>query len=331
MTAVVKHYLLFILSLLCSVRIISTMLEMMAASITADKARMTSQILTVAANSAPWWSFLSRLWGSLTVVQWAAVVAAAVLTLGAIFEYWVKIKLLTVLALKYLLGKSTPFDRCIFRKLFMHSLGPILVVAGIAGEVIFEGRAFILEDRQEEQAQKIVGSLQDKVAMLSSRADALKTRLDAASTRLGTLEQDTTSAKDELSRLRESIKPRHLTKDQKEKIRKALIESGYQPTGPIPISVYLGAEDGTIFAQDIKDAIESAPGWHAPVSLSGLGGDEQGMAILVAVPPSPQFVPLWVGILQRAFHAAGRDIDVEVSPNVKPHEAIVAIAPKKHE
>jgi hypothetical protein len=68
----------------------------------AGKAKMIIQILTVAANSAPSWSFLSRLWGSLTVVQWAAVVAAAVLTLGAVIEYWAKIKLLTLLGVRYL-------------------------------------------------------------------------------------------------------------------------------------------------------------------------------------------------------------------------------------
>ena len=110
---------------------------------------MMSQILTVAASSAPSWSFLSRLWGSLTVIQWAAVVAAAILTLGAVFEYWLKIKLLILLGVKYLIGRSTSFDRCVFRKTFIHSIGPILVVLGIAGEVVFEGRAFILEDRQE--------------------------------------------------------------------------------------------------------------------------------------------------------------------------------------
>lgn len=162
-----------------------------------------SQILTVTASLAPSWSFLSRLWGSLTVVQWAAVVATAILTFGAVLEYWAKIKLLTVLLLKYLLGRSTPFDRCVFRKVFVHSLGPILVVVGIAGEVVFEGRAFILEDRQEEQNWKIVGSLSDKAEAADAkaqsaidnsyladiRADALNLRLDAASSQLGQLEK----------------------------------------------------------------------------------------------------------------------------------------------
>lgn len=149
-----------------------------------------SQILTVAASSAPSWSFLSRWWGSLTVIQWAAVVAAAVLTLGAVIEYWAKIKLLTLLGLKYLLGRSNSFERCVFRKAFIHSIGPILVVLGIAGEVVFEGRAFILEDEQEEQARQIVGSLQHQAEIVSGEEDALKKRLDTASTQMSGLEKE---------------------------------------------------------------------------------------------------------------------------------------------
>jgi hypothetical protein len=185
------------------------MAEIMAASITAGKARMMSQILTVAASSAPSWSFLSRFWGSLTVIQWAAIVATGILTIGAINEYWVKIKLLTLLGVRYLLGKSTPFDRCIFRKVFIHSIDPILVVLGIAGEVVFEGRAFILEDSQEQQARNTVGSLKDQAAevKLKLRADekqaaALKKQLDLASTQIGTLSKETADANNSASQLR---------------------------------------------------------------------------------------------------------------------------------
>lgn len=160
---------------------------MMAASITAGKAKTMSQILIVAASSAPSWSLLSRLWGSLTIVQWAAVVAAAILTIGAVIEYWAKIKLLTLLAAKYLLGRSTSFDRCVFWRIFIHSIGPILVVLGIAGEVVFEGRAFILEDRQEEQNRKIVDSLSNKAATASTKADAASDKSDAVSNKTDAL------------------------------------------------------------------------------------------------------------------------------------------------
>jgi hypothetical protein len=115
---------------------------------------------------------LIRFWNNLTALQAAAVISALILTIGAIVEYWDKLKLLASLLMKWVLRKSTPFDRCVFRKLLLHSIGPILVVPGIAGEVIFEGRTFVVEDRQEEQARKIVGSLSDKAGQAETKAQS---------------------------------------------------------------------------------------------------------------------------------------------------------------
>jgi len=155
-----------------------------------------SQILTAAATWAPWWSFPS-LWNSLRALQWAAAISALVLTIGAVIEYWDKLKLLTLLICKWLWRKSTAFDRCVFNKLVFHSIGPILVVIGIAGDFIFEGRAFILEDRQEEQAQKIVGTLQDKADAVSREADELTTRLDGVKTEVGSVKMSAGQAQSE--------------------------------------------------------------------------------------------------------------------------------------
>jgi hypothetical protein len=130
-----------------------------------------------------------RFWNNLTALQAAAVISALVLTIGAIVEYWDKLKLLASLLLKWILRKSTPFDRCVFKKLLLHSIGPILVVLGIAGEVIFEGRTFVVEDRQEEQARKIVGSLSDKAGQAEMKAQSAldesslaETKADVAAT-----------------------------------------------------------------------------------------------------------------------------------------------------
>jgi hypothetical protein len=112
----------------------------------------------------------SRFWNNLTALQAAAVISALVLTVGAIVEYWYKLKLLAFLLLKWILRKSTPFDRCVFKRLLFHSIGPILVVLGIAGEVVFEGRTFVVEDRQEEQARKIVGPLKEQAERADEKA-----------------------------------------------------------------------------------------------------------------------------------------------------------------
>lgn len=131
-----------------------------------------------------------ELWNNLSFLQAAAVVSALVLTVGAILEYRHQLKLIALLTAKWVCRKSTPLDRCVFRRLLVHSFGPILVVLGIAGEVVFEGRTFVVEDKQEEQARKIVGSLQDQERIASNEAEALKKRLDTASTEMSGIEKE---------------------------------------------------------------------------------------------------------------------------------------------
>jgi hypothetical protein len=145
-----------------------------------------SQILMVASNRALRWSSHSLLsfgvtefWNSLTALQAAAVVSALVLTMGAVIEYGEKIKHLALLTLKWIFRKSTPFERCVLRKIAMHSFGPILVVLGIAGEVVFEGRTFIVEDRQEEQSKQKVSQLELKVSINENEASQLKEQAEA--------------------------------------------------------------------------------------------------------------------------------------------------------
>jgi len=141
------------------------------------KARIIIRILILASNRALRWSLVSsvlspliRVWNNLTALQTAAVISTLVLTIGAIVEYWVKLKLLASLLLKWILRKSTPFDRCVLKGLLLHSLGPILVVLGIAGEVVFEGRTFVVEDSQEERARNTVGSLKGQAEQADEKA-----------------------------------------------------------------------------------------------------------------------------------------------------------------
>ena len=107
-----------------------------------------------------------KVWNNLAFLQWAAVLSTLVLTVGAILEYRHQLKPLILLIAKWICRKSSPFDRCAFKKLLLLSFGPILVVCGIAGEVVFEGRAFIVEDRQLadrhvtfDQRQKMLAAL----------------------------------------------------------------------------------------------------------------------------------------------------------------------------
>jgi len=75
------------------------------------------------------------------------------------------------------------------------------VVLGIAGEVIFEGRTFVVEDRQEEQARQALGSvgdiakeaISDSSTALSQAKDALS-KAAAAEASLGNAESEANRA-----------------------------------------------------------------------------------------------------------------------------------------
>jgi hypothetical protein len=162
-----------------------------------------NQILTFAAASAPWRSLssVSRLWNSLTAVQWAAALSAVVLTLGAVLEYRHQLKLLALLSGKWLFRKATPFEVCALQKLLLHALGPILVVVGIAGDFVFGARTFILENRQELGAEQTIASLKNATSAN---------------------ERETAQLRHDNLELLALIQPRELTVEQQKAIGQAL-------------------------------------------------------------------------------------------------------------
>jgi hypothetical protein len=197
------------------------------------KAGIIIQILVLTNNYALRWSLgssvlspFTRFWNNLTVLQAAAVISALVLTIGAVVEYWYKLKLLAGLALKWVLRKSTPFDRCVFRKLLLHSVGPIFVVLGIAGEFIFEGRTFVVEDRQEAEARQIVGSLSDKAAVVDAKLDSTASKSDAVSKEADAIQKRLDGASGQLNEVEQQVRiqgpRRKLLEDNRDKFLEAI-------------------------------------------------------------------------------------------------------------
>src|SRR5579872_1923034 len=101
----------------------------------------------VAASLAIRWS-LSDIWNNSGFLEIASALSTLVLIIGAVVEEWPKLKQIGVLLAKLLLLRSTKFERCALGKLILHSIGALLVVAGIVGELVFETRTFIVEDRE---------------------------------------------------------------------------------------------------------------------------------------------------------------------------------------
>jgi hypothetical protein len=187
-----------------------------------------------------------KLWNDLVFLQVAAVLSALVLTVGAILEYSHQLKRLALLAAKWMCRKSTPFDRCVFKKLLLHSFGPILVVLGIAGEFVFEGRTFIVEDRQEEQGKKTIASLQETTS--ANERDAAQLRKDAEH-----LHEDAEAEHLARVKIEAAVGWRSLSDQQKHNIGAAL--ASFSPRAGASIWFNGSSTEAEMFADDIAEAL----------------------------------------------------------------------------
>jgi hypothetical protein len=137
----------------------------------------------VAANLAMRWS-LSDTWNNAGFLEVASALSTIILIVGAVIEEWPTLKKIGLLLAKYILIRSTQFERCVLRKLFAHSLGAILVVVGIAGELIFETRTFIVEDRETATLSTKAGDAKksaDDAAAAAKRAEGSATAANSES------------------------------------------------------------------------------------------------------------------------------------------------------
>lgn len=144
----------------------------------------------VAATLAMRWS-LSDIWNNAGFLEAASAVSTVILIVGAVKEDWLKLRTIGLLTAKLLVFGSTSFERCVLKKLIAHSIGAILVVVGIVGELVFETRTFIVEDRGTETLSTEVGKAKQAAddaaaaAMLAQgSADAVSKEADVLSDRI---------------------------------------------------------------------------------------------------------------------------------------------------
>lgn len=140
------------------------------------------------------------------------------------------------------------------------------------------------------------------VALLQKDAADAKAAQQRVELDLGKQREKTARAEKDLAELKETIRPRHLTKEQ----QAALIEmlSG-EPKGPVSVVCVMGDGEGNAFATQISDVLKAA-GWTV---LSGgvtqaaySGGDPMGLGIIVH---SAITTPLFAARIQRAFFSIG--------------------------
>jgi len=148
------------------------------------------------------------IWDNAGLLEIASALSTIVLIVGAVVEEWPKLKQMGLLIAKLVAFRTTPFERCVLRKLVSHSLGALLVVAGIAGELVFETRTFIVEDRETATLSRQAGDAERSAAEAAEKLQLATERLAAIEGRAGNLDArlDTAEKKtDEASKIAEHI------------------------------------------------------------------------------------------------------------------------------
>lgn len=140
-----------------------------------------------------------NLWDRLSFLQWAAAVSTLILTLGAVWEYEAKLKPLAKLGWRCLLFRASQFERCTFRKLLLHSAAPILVVLGIAGELVFETRSFIVENDLAAESEKQISQARLDAANANKLAKGYEAQIADSNARVKTAEAQVATAKADVS------------------------------------------------------------------------------------------------------------------------------------
>ena len=162
--------------------------------------------------------WLASIWSNSGWLELASAISTVVLIIGAVLEDWFKLKHIGLLFAKLILLRSSAFERCVLKKLVSHSLGALMVVLGIGGELIFETRTFIVEGTETTKSQtevarlkvrageleqanlilrKQAGDAADTAGRARDNARAAKQKADAVSEQADDLERElaTTSSK----------------------------------------------------------------------------------------------------------------------------------------
>jgi hypothetical protein len=205
--------------------------------------------------------WLASIWDNPGSLEFAAALSTIILIGGAVIEDWPKLKQIGFLTAKLVILRCNSFERCVLEKLILHSTGALLVVVGIAGELVFETRTFIVEDREATAANLEIARLTERTKELEQQnlvlqkqaGDAKQSAVDAAGA--------ATTAKDaaedaifDLTKLRAETGARRLTSAQQEQLRSILASL---PT-PIGIGFFPTDSEARDLAGDFSKALLAA-------------------------------------------------------------------------
>lgn len=182
-------------------------------------------------------------WSWIVFFEASAAVSTLVLVIGAAIEYKPMLEPIAALFKKKLAGKITEYERCALRKLGRHTVGPILVVLGIAGELIFGLGAFITQEIESIADESKIAQLQndnlklqgqvgdtaeklrlanDRFNAIEIRAAALDKQLDTTGRTIDAMSNKVAATTDAQAELESRVAWRTVSDSQKNKLREYL-------------------------------------------------------------------------------------------------------------
>jgi hypothetical protein len=194
------------------------------------------------------WSTPEWIWNNPKSLEFLSAISTLILIAGAVIEEWSKLKQIGLLTAKVLAFRSTAFERCVLKKLVTHSIGAILVVVGIVGELVFETRTFIVEDKEATAANLEIGKLEVRARELEQGNLKLQTQVADANERAS-------KAEERAAELLGEIQPRRLSPDQEKDIADALKSYAGKTVG---VATYTQDAEAMLLANQIANALGKA-------------------------------------------------------------------------
>jgi hypothetical protein len=187
-----------------------------------------------------------------------------------------------------------------------------------AGALYTASRLNVEKDAQLRQFDKDLTDNKGKVAGLEQDVANAKAEMARQQTRAAEAERS-------LLELQEKIRPRHLSREQKEAIKNAL--KGFPPHR-VEILTVIGTPDGDPFGRELADAINSG-GWQAVfLGEEATGGEIRGLGLVMK---DTTHQPPGTKQLQDALKAAGLPAPAWNNPHWGGSASVISllVAPKE--
>jgi hypothetical protein len=236
-------------------------------------------------------------------------------------------------------------------------LGLVLVIAGVAGEGVFESLASSTDTSLRAHDEQVLAETVKQAGTAKESADAAKTaaelakkasgeaigKADTASitaskagesasgalTLAGDAKAEVATVQSSIAKVDEKYAPRTLSKIKRDILIELLTNARPKAPGVVSIAVSADVPDGPAYALEIANAFnDPTTGWKATTGeLYTPDGGANAVGVLLLIPDATS-APLWASSLQQALNGAGIGGIVGHNHDVSPGLAKIIVCRK---